>query len=92
MEYQKQQSNTVGGKLYLGQVQAAQLFVLIIEHCLRLSLSPFLSCLSSSSSRSSLILTARIAGLGEHGYKSPSLEVWVSLSIMGGGRVLIAAR
>lgn len=28
----------------------------------------------------------------EGGYKSPSLEVWVSLNIMGGGAVLIAAR
>lgn len=39
-----------------------------------------------------LILTACITGLGEHGYKSPSLEVWVSVNIIGGGGVLIAAR
>lgn len=30
--------------------------------------------------------------VGEHSYKSPSLEVWVSLNIMRGGGVLIAAR
>lgn len=75
--------------MYLGQVQSARLLVLIIEQCH----PPFsVSGLSSSSSRSSLILTACITGLGEHGYRSPSLEVWVSLNIMGGGGVLIAAR
>lgn len=70
----------------LGQVRSARRSVPNIEHTI-LSLSVL-----RSSSRSPLILTAYITGLGEHGYKSPSLEVWVSVNIMGGGGVLIAAR
>lgn len=70
----------------LGQVRSARRSVPNIERAI-LSLSVL-----RSSSRSPLILTAYITGLGEHGYKSPSLEVWVSVNIMGGGGVLIAAR
>lgn len=70
----------------LGQVRSARRSVPNIERAI-LSLSVL-----CSSSRSPLILTAYITGLGEHGYKSPSLEVWVSVNIMGGGGVLIAAR
>lgn len=72
----------------LGQVRSARRSLPNIERAI-LSLSLSVLC---SSSRSPLILTAYITGLGEHGYKSPSLEVWVSVNIMGGGGVLIAAR
>lgn len=63
---------------------------LVIEHRRGLSRRPpALSGSSGSCSRSSHI---HVTEPREGDYKSPSLEVWVSLNIMGGGAVLIAAR
>lgn len=76
----------------LGQVQfAARLLALIIEQCHGLSV-----CLAFPSPTSPVhaapILPRIDHALGEHGYKSPSLEVWVSLDVTGGGGLSIAAR
>lgn len=75
---------TVGGKLRVSQAG------LVIEHRRRLSRRPpALPGSSGSCSRPSRILVTEPR---EGDCKSPSLEVWVSLNIMGGGAVLIAAR